>query len=581
MLAGRAAVGTAVVGRAASAAAPAPQPAPQPNRRAAAAGPTAGARRIPTYEETVVVSGSRTEQKLVDAPATMTVIGARTIESATVAEFRGAAAVRPRPEHHPGVGARHQRDEPGAHRHARDRPARAARRPQPVSGLLRVRDVGLPAGQPERDQADRSHPRAGVRRVGRQRRLRRDQRDHQVAARDAGHDARRSASARSTRTGSERMPGSLWYFERHARAGDQRSLGVQAVGGRLLAGCAVAADRHHPRLAATGHAVSGRSRTPARRSRSSTAGSTTTTRTAAKLSFSGGVAGTEGIMHTGIGPFDINSGSMMAYGRVELPAEGAPRGRRSADASTATRRTCMTRDPLGRVHPVRLQDEHDRRRAVERRRRSPRATSSRYGGNLRYNTFDLSIAPRSDNRTEFGVYAQDEIFLSNHFRWTVGARVDRFDYLDDFVFSPRTAFLIKPQENQTFRALLQPRLPVAVGHQQFPRRDADRADQPRRCSAPRSPAGSIRCRSGPWATRISTETSLDAYEVGYTGVVARPDGALGGVLREQDEERHLLHRESRSAAGRRPNPPPGWPLPPARHLPLITGGRASRRTSRT
>ena len=40
------------------------------------------------------------------------------------------------------------------HRHAGDRAARAARRPQPLPGLLRVRHVGLPAGQPERDQAD-------------------------------------------------------------------------------------------------------------------------------------------------------------------------------------------------------------------------------------------------------------------------------------------------------------------------------------------------------------------------------------------------------------------------------------------
>src|SRR4029453_19295417 len=31
------------------------------------------------------------------------------------------------------------------------------------------------------------------------------------------------------------------------------------------------------------------------------------------------------------------------------------------------------------------------------------------------------------------------------------ARIDRFDYLDDFVFSPRTTFMIKPSENQQFR----------------------------------------------------------------------------------------------------------------------------------
>ena len=36
-------------------------------------------------------------------------------------------------------------------------------------------------------------------------------------------------------------------------------------------------------------------------------------------------------------------------------------------------------------------------------------------------------------------------------RLVAGARVDRFDYLDDFVFSPRVAFMVKPQENHTVR----------------------------------------------------------------------------------------------------------------------------------
>ena len=74
-----------------------------------------------------------------------------------------------------------------------------------------------------------------------------------------------------------------------------------------------------------------------------------------------------------------------------------------------------------------------------------------YGGNLRFNQSDLSIAPAADNRQEFGGYAQDEIFLSNLFRWIVGARVDHFDYLNDFVFSPRTTFMIKPRADQAIR----------------------------------------------------------------------------------------------------------------------------------
>ena len=84
-----------------------------------------------------------------------------------------------------------------------------------------------------------------------------------------------------------------------------------------------------------------------------------------------------------------------------------------------------------------------------------------YGGNLRFNTFDLSIAPEADNRTEFGGYVQDEIFLSNYVpAGSLGARVDRFDYLDDFVFSPRTTFLIKPRR-RTRRSACPTTAPIA------------------------------------------------------------------------------------------------------------------------
>jgi len=35
-----------------------------------------------------------------------------------------------------------------------------------------------------------------------------------------------------------------------------------------------------------------------------------------KLVFQGGVAGTDGILHSGIGPFDIDSGTVLGYGKV-------------------------------------------------------------------------------------------------------------------------------------------------------------------------------------------------------------------------------------------------------------------------
>ena len=74
-----------------------------------------------------------------------------------------------------------------------------------------------------------------------------------------------------------------------------------------------------------------------------------------------------------------------------------------------------------------------------------------YGGNVRFNNFDLSIAPRGDNRTELGAYVQDEMFLNNYVRLNLGARLDKFGSIDDPVFSPRVALILKPTADQAIR----------------------------------------------------------------------------------------------------------------------------------
>src|SRR5690606_5705696 len=74
-----------------------------------------------------------------------------------------------------------------------------------------------------------------------------------------------------------------------------------------------------------------------------------------------------------------------------------------------------------------------------------------YGGNLRRNNFDLSIAPLGNSRTEVGGYIQDEIFINDSWRWNIGARIDKFANIDDPVFSPRTALIYKPTPDQAIR----------------------------------------------------------------------------------------------------------------------------------
>ena len=171
---------------------------------------------------------------------------------------------------------------------------------------------------------------------------------------------------------------------------------------------------------------------------------------ARKLVFQGGVAGTEGIMHTGIGPFDIDSGTVLSYAKVNY-SRNALKVNFFTNILNGSALNLLAYGPTGEQLGFDFKSktfdfEVGNVTAIGQK------NVLTYGGNLRQNLFDLTIAPAGDNRTEFGVYAQDEIFLSKYLRAIVGARVDKFDNIDSAQFSPRVALMFKPSDAQTLRA---------------------------------------------------------------------------------------------------------------------------------
>src|SRR5687768_12441877 len=168
-----------------------------------------------------------------------------------------------------------------------------------------------------------------------------------------------------------------------------------------------------------------------------------------RLTFAGGVAGTEGIIHGGVGPFDIDNDSRMTYftGRYE---RGARRIAFFSNMLAGDAINLLAAGPTGAPLPLVFDTKTFDVEASDVRVIGTRHALS-FGGNFRHNTFDISLAPNGDDRNEGGAYLQDEIFLSDHFRWVVGGRVDKFSSIDDAVFSPRTTFMIKPAASQTFR----------------------------------------------------------------------------------------------------------------------------------
>ena len=170
------------------------------------------------------------------------------------------------------------------------------------------------------------------------------------------------------------------------------------------------------------------------------------------VSVSGGVAGTEGIIHSGVGPFDIASDSRMGYFSTRYQ-NGPRRVAFFTNLLDGNASNLLARGPTGQPLPLAFDTKTFDVEAADSRAIGTRQVLT-FGGNYRHNTFDISVAPGGDDRNEGGGYIQDEIFFGDHFRWVVGGRVDKFSSIDDAVFSPRTTFMVKPDAAQTFRVSL-------------------------------------------------------------------------------------------------------------------------------
>jgi outer membrane receptor protein involved in Fe transport len=269
-----------------------------------------------------------------------------------------------------------------------------------------------------------------------------------------------------------------------------------------------------------------------------------------RVTMEGGVAGTAGIIHTGIGPADIERGSRLGYalGRYENG------GRRVAVFTNILRADAATLLSVGldrRPIPLDFDTTTFDLEAGDIRAVGTRHALS-YGGNYRHNAFTISLAPDGDDRNEGGAYLQDEIFLTDRFRWIVGGRLDKFSSIEGAVFSPRTTLLFKPAGAHTLRAsfnrafrspslvnnslditIVTPVTLPVVGVFAFPTRAVGDAD-------------------------LEQET-LTAYEIGYSGIVQNRFVLSAAVYWNRTDD---AIRFTPVAAYSASNPPPGWPLPP-------------------
>lgn len=292
-----------------------------------------------------------------------------------------------------------------------------------------------------------------------------------------------------------------------------------------------------------------------------------------RITYALGVAGSDGIIHTGIGPFNLERGSVNGYARVSYRRD---------------RLNAMLYVNVLRVKGPNLlafdADEKPLQLSARSRTYDLDVSDSRllggkniltYGGNLRWDMFRVNLAPNGKDRPELGAFVQDELFLGwgdrrpQELRFVLGARLDKFGNIQGPVFSPRLSCIWKPgpdhairlSANRAFRAPsfinnyldqvvlkpvdLQPLFP------DLPPPYAPLVEE--RFLLPQRVLGNPELH----------EESLTAYEVGYVGTV-KGETTVGFNIYVNDARDNInfFRFPDDYDPYTEKDPPPGWLLPP-------------------
>jgi outer membrane receptor protein involved in Fe transport len=294
-----------------------------------------------------------------------------------------------------------------------------------------------------------------------------------------------------------------------------------------------------------------------------------------RITYEAGVAGSSGIIHTGIGPFDIQKGSYQGYGKVNYRHE-ALKVNFFTNVTNAEAPNLLLPDPsTGKPLQLNFSTQTYDLEIGDTIRAGTRQLFT-FGGNVRRNNFDITIAPAAQNRTEIGTYVQDEIFLDK-FRLTVGGRVDKFGNLADPVFSPRLAVAYKPASehsvrlsyNRAFRSpsVINNYLDITIVSPTDLRGLAPLLPPPLQ-PAVAAPfplvvhAVGSRLPIGGKAQTDLTEEGLTAYELAYIGTF-RTNTTVGISFYVNDLKKSINFAQLPNSLDpyTATNPPPGWPLP--------------------
>ncbi len=166
------------------------------------------------------------------------------------------------------------------------------------------------------------------------------------------------------------------------------------------------------------------------------------------LSTGAGLARTDGIIHTGLGPFDIQKGTDLTYAKIDWNKMAWHVGffYNGLDADSVN---LLSRGLDGNFLPFAFKTDTYNLEASNTSVVGMNHIFT-YGADIRSSEFELQIAPQGTSKDEYGAFVQDEILVGDKVRVLLGGRYDDIDPIDG-VFTPRASLLVSPTPGHTFR----------------------------------------------------------------------------------------------------------------------------------
>jgi len=261
-----------------------------------------------------------------------------------------------------------------------------------------------------------------------------------------------------------------------------------------------------------------------------------------------GIADTDGIMHSGIGPFDIEDGADLSYVQSDWYNGNLHVGLsvQMLDGDATNLLTLGANgQPLGFkfVNDTYNLDVSNTNELGERHVLT-------YGATLRSHEFELEIAPQADSKDETGVFIQDDISLTENLRWVIGARYDDIDPLSDTVLTPRTSLIYSLSPSSSVRVSYNEAFRTPSTTNSYLNVTILQALAPG-VAVPADAVGNINL----------VEESLEAYEIGYVGNLDNGMSVTVSAYQNETKDSIDFYIAQYYGPGNLPTPGPTLPAP--------------------